>query len=164
MPLSFRTLSCVSVAIGFVDEKNSRSECSGRGVGVSKISVSTIEPFDDPKETLWKKVRKIRYKAKLGYHDIKLNKLRRQSFYIIENESFHVGSASKICNHQLCHQLWVTSSWSQQNAFEHANHANDFEHEMIMNCIIWNLHLLKLVLKNEFAKFLLFPKRSAENM
>lgn len=75
MPLSFRTLSCVSVAVGFVDEKNSRSECSGSGVGVSKISVSTIEPFEDPKETLWKKKRKIHYKAKLGYQDIELNEL-----------------------------------------------------------------------------------------
>lgn len=52
MPLSLRPFSCVTGAAGLVDEKNSRSECSGNGVGVSKISVSTIEPFDDPKETL----------------------------------------------------------------------------------------------------------------
>lgn len=31
---------------------NSRSACSGNGVGVSKTSVSTIEPFDEPNETL----------------------------------------------------------------------------------------------------------------
>lgn len=37
---------------GSVDEKNSRSACSGRGVGVSKINVSTIDPFEEPKETL----------------------------------------------------------------------------------------------------------------
>ena len=52
MPLSFRPFSCVAATVGFVDEKNSRSACSGRGVGVSKINVSTMEPFDDPKDTL----------------------------------------------------------------------------------------------------------------
>lgn len=33
---------------------NSRSACSGNGVGVSKTSVSTIEPLDEPNETLQK--------------------------------------------------------------------------------------------------------------
>lgn len=31
---------------------NSRSACSGNGVGVSNTSVSTIEPFDEPNDTL----------------------------------------------------------------------------------------------------------------
>lgn len=77
MPLSFRSLSCVSVATGFVEEKNSRSECSGSGVGVSKISVSTIEPFDDPNETLQEEKREIHDKVnqsttKLGYRDVNM--------------------------------------------------------------------------------------------
>jgi hypothetical protein len=38
-----------------IDEKNSRSECSGKGVGVSKTSVSTIDPLDEPNDTLKKK-------------------------------------------------------------------------------------------------------------
>lgn len=31
---------------------NSRSACSSSGVGVSNTNVSTIDPFDDPNETL----------------------------------------------------------------------------------------------------------------
>lgn len=36
----------------FAGKPNSRSACSGNGVGVSNTSVSTIDPFDDPNETL----------------------------------------------------------------------------------------------------------------
>lgn len=52
MPLSFRSFSFDAGSVEFVLEKNSRSACSGSGVGVSKINVSTIEPLDDPKDTL----------------------------------------------------------------------------------------------------------------
>lgn len=60
IPLSFRPFSCAAASVWFVDEKNSRSACSGSGVGVSKINVSTMEPFDDPKDTLqWRKMKKL---------------------------------------------------------------------------------------------------------
>lgn len=36
----------------FTGKPNSRSACSGSGVGVSKTSVSTIDPFDEPNDTL----------------------------------------------------------------------------------------------------------------
>lgn len=48
-PLIFKLLLPTSV-----ENPNSRSACSGNGVGVSNTSVSTIEPFDDPNDTLWK--------------------------------------------------------------------------------------------------------------
>lgn len=53
MPLSFWPLVSFVVDICDVfDGKNSRSACSGSGVGVSNTNVSTIEPFDEPNETL----------------------------------------------------------------------------------------------------------------
>lgn len=66
MPLSSRnddellpTFSCAADCLlaleGFVGsggKLNSLSACSGNGVGVSKTRVSTIDPFDDPNDTL----------------------------------------------------------------------------------------------------------------
>lgn len=52
MPLSFSPFVSCDPVVALTDEKNSRSACSGKGVGVSKMSVSTIDPFDEPKETL----------------------------------------------------------------------------------------------------------------
>lgn len=40
---------------GSAGKPNSRSACSGNGVGVSNTNVSTIEPLDDPNETLWER-------------------------------------------------------------------------------------------------------------
>lgn len=40
------------------EKANSRSACSGKGVGVSNTNVSTIEPFDEPNDTLKKKKKK----------------------------------------------------------------------------------------------------------
>lgn len=51
MPFSSKMFSCVSQTNWF-EGKNSFSACSGRGVGVSKMSVSTIDPFELPNETL----------------------------------------------------------------------------------------------------------------
>lgn len=55
MPLSLRPLVSLAEVLDVwlvVDEKNSRSAFSGKGVGVSNTSVSTMEPFEEPKETL----------------------------------------------------------------------------------------------------------------
>lgn len=61
MPLSFWPLVSFVVDVSDVfDGKNSRSACSGSGVGVSNTNVSTIEPFDEPNETLQKKITKIK--------------------------------------------------------------------------------------------------------
>lgn len=58
MPLSSRPDVEPDPVADFSAEKpNCRSACSGRGVGVSKTSVSTIDPFDDPNETL--EIRKV---------------------------------------------------------------------------------------------------------
>lgn len=48
----------------FAGNPNSRSACSGNGVGVSKTSVSTIDPFDDPNDTL--DLKKIKPKRKVN--------------------------------------------------------------------------------------------------
>lgn len=67
MPLSSRHEEEFAVAFAFVfafsvnlppgaldsaGKPNSRSACSGSGVGVSNTNVSTIDPFDEPNDTL----------------------------------------------------------------------------------------------------------------
>lgn len=56
----------------FAGKPNSRSACSGNGVGVSKTSVSTIDPFDEPNDTLHEKRGNNSQKS-----------LKSNSFYII---------------------------------------------------------------------------------
>lgn len=58
IPLSLSPFIFVFVVPVITGEKNSRSACSGNGVGVSNTKVSTMDPLDDPKETLKVKRRK----------------------------------------------------------------------------------------------------------
>lgn len=73
MPLSSRcvdrfsdAVDCLLALEGFVcwgGKLNSLSACSGSGVGVSKTSVSTIDPFDEPNDTLWTHIQRRRISA-----------------------------------------------------------------------------------------------------
>lgn len=59
IPLSSTLLLTFCVVDLFVpssgENVNSRSACSGSGVGVSNTNVSTIDPFEEPKDTLTNK-------------------------------------------------------------------------------------------------------------
>lgn len=123
MPLSSKGFSCVSpVWLG----KNSFSACSGRGVGVSKIKVSTIEPFELPKDTLWRQMKNtrviIRSNWKLGHGASEIKKMKSNMQRILKVK-FLQGILTILFLHDEWnrHFRWRNSAVFTETALNHAS-------------------------------------------